>query len=245
MATSRKKTQNIIIIVSVALLTFVLGYFTRDMVGGGSTDVNFSGAAAMAASGQACDTSSMQTSDPIGITLGDPLNFRFGPGLDYAIVTTLDFCTSAKLTGRTANEDWLLIELPGNMEGWVYSEYVMSNIDLTDLKVSTGFGGENTVPSGATGKLDFSAVIQYNQAAVFITGMPANGPVNATLGPSAGSAKSLAVASGYADANGTITLIFPMPTAWADGSKVESGTMSLIISSGDVVLNGWITYYLY
>ncbi|MEN8243094.1 MAG: SH3 domain-containing protein [Chloroflexota bacterium] len=244
MPTSRKKTQNIAILVGVAVLTFALGYLARDLIGTGG-EFNFSGAAGMAASGQACDTSSMQSSDPTGITLGDPLNFRFGPGLDYSIVTALDYCTSAKLIGRNTDESWLLIQLPGNMEGWVYSEYVMSNVDLTDLKVATGFGGENTVPSGPTGKPDFSAVIQYNQAAVFITGMPANGAVFATLGPSAGSAKSLQVASGYADAQGTITLIFPMPATWSDGSKVESGTMSLIISSGDVVLNGWITYYLY
>jgi hypothetical protein len=243
MLTSRKKYQNIAIIVGIAVLTFLLGYIARDLFGSTSY-FNFSGAAGMAASGQACDTSSMQGSDPTGITLGDPLNFRIGPGLDYSIVTTLDYCTSAKLIGRTTDESWLLIQLPGNMEGWVFSEYVMSNIDLTDLKVTTGFGGENTVPSGTTGKLDFSAVIQYNQAAVFVTGMPANGPVVATLGPSQGSAKSLQVASGYADSQGTITLIFPMPSTWADGSKVESGTMSLIISSGDIVLNGWITYYL-
>ena len=115
------------------MLTFVLGYVASDLIGSGS-EFNFSGAAGMAASGQACDTSSMQGSEPTGITLGDPLNFRFGPGLDYSIVTALEFCTSAKLVGRTADESWLLIQLPGNMEGWVYSEYVMSNVDLTDLE---------------------------------------------------------------------------------------------------------------
>lgn len=245
MPKSRKNTQNIVILVGVALLTFVLGYFARDLTGT-STSFNFSGAAGAAASGQSCDTSSLLGSDPMGLTLGDPLNFRMGPGLDYSIVTTLEYCTSAKLMGRTGDEEWLLIGLPNNLEGWVHASYIMSNVDLTDLAVSTGFGGENTAPSGGgSGSPDFSVVIQYKQAAVFISGMPANGPVVATLGPSAGSSKSLAVASGYADANGNITLTFNMPDKWSDGTNLQSGTMSLIVSSGSIVLNGWIEYYVY
>ena len=244
MFNSRKKYQNIIILVGLALITFVLGYVARDLFGTASS-LSFSGAAGAAASGQACDTSILSGTEPAGVVLADPLNFRIGPGLDYSIITVLDYCTPISLIGRTEDAAWLLVQLPGNLEGWVYSYYILSNVDLVDLDISTGYGGEDTVPSSGTGKPDFSVVIQNNQAAVFVTGMPANGAVVATLGPTQGSPKSLAVASGYADANGSITLTFTMPSTWSDGSKLESGTMSLIVSSGDVVLNGWLTYYTY
>jgi hypothetical protein len=237
---SRKKYQNIIIILSVALVAFLLGYLSRNSFG--ASGFSLSGAAGAAAQQQICDSTPLNNPDPTGIVLADPLNFRIGPGLNYAIVTVLEYCTPVSLLGRTGDSAWLLVKLEGNLEGWVYSYYIFPNMDISDLEVATGYGGPNESPD-SSGKPGVSVVIQYNQAVAFVTGMPANEQLVAILAPSTGSGKSLTVASGWTDAQGNATLIFDMPATWADGSNVTSGSMTLTIFVDDVTLTGWITYY--
>ena len=118
-------------------------------------------------------------------------------------------------------------------------------MNINDLKVTSASSGPilDTSSGGAGGLTGATVFIQGNQGATFVTGMPANAMVSATLSPSSGSGKALAVASGYGDALGTITLTFQMPTNWADGSKVESGTMTLTFTSGSTTMTAWVTYY--
>ena len=225
MRTTLKKYQNVIIIIGVALVAFLLGSFSGNLFG--ATGANLSGAAGSMANAGICDASSLLGEEPTGIVLADPLNLRVGPGLEYHVVTQLDYCTSLSLTGRTSDSAWLEIQLPGNVAGWVYSYYIKANINISDLEVTTGFGGADTSPSTTAGQRDVSVIIQTNQAVAFVTGMPADVEISAVLSPEVGSGNGLTVASGWTDALGNATLTFTMPATWADGSDLESGSMTL------------------
>jgi len=238
MPTSIKKYQNVIIIIGVALVAFIFGLLSGNL--SGVSGFGLSGAAGAAASAY-CDTSPLGNADPTGLVLADPLNFRIGPGLGYHIISVLDYCTPVSLLGRTDASDWLLVKIQGNVEGWVYSYYILSNMNIDDLDVVTGYGGPSQPDSPA--KRDISVVIEYGRAVTFVTGVPANQEIIAILAPSKGSAKGLQVASGWTDANGGATLIFDMPTTWADGSKITSGSMTLTVTAGDVTLTAYLTYY--
>jgi uncharacterized protein YgiM (DUF1202 family) len=238
MSTSIKKYQNVIIIIGVALVAFILGYLSADS--SGVSGFSLSGAAGAVAS-EYCDTTPLSNTDPTGLVLADPLNFRIGPGLSYDIISVLDYCTPISLLGRTDDSAWLLVRIQGNVEGWVYAYYILANMDINDLDVVTGYGGPNQ-PAGPA-KRGISVVIQYGQASAFVTGVPANEQIVAILAPSSGSGKSLTVTSGWTDAQGNATLVFQMPTTWADGSKVKSGSMTLTVIVDDVTLTAYLTYY--
>jgi hypothetical protein len=225
------------------LAAFLLGLYGRDVLIG--TGGGLSGAAGAVANQGLCDTSVLSREDPTGIVLADPLNLRFGPGLDYFIVTTLDICTPVSLIGRTADYAWLEVTLPGNVGGWVFSGYIQANMNIGDLEVTTAAGGPNsdTTSGGNSGGLYVSVIIQGDQAAAFVYGMPANQELTAVLSPSDNSSNGVLVASGQTDADGNAALAFTMPTTWPDGSALTSGTMLLTVTAGGQTLTASITYY--
>jgi hypothetical protein len=243
MLASLKKYKNTFVIIGVAIVAFFLGVYGRSLFSG--TGAGLSGAAGAIADQGVCDTSVLANEDPTGIVLADPLNLRAGPGLDYSIITTLEICTPVSLNGRTGDYAWLEVSLPGNIGGWVFSGYVQANINIGDLDVTTAFGGPNsdTSPGSNSGGLYVSVVIQGNQAVAFVYGMPANEDISAVLSPSDNSANGLLVASGQTDAQGNTALTFTMPTTWADGSALKSGTMTLTLTAGGQTLTAFITYY--
>ena len=233
------------LVIVIILLAFLLGLFGRDLLsvsGGG-----LSGAAGALANQVACDTSSLSGKDPSGIVLADPLNLRTGPGLNYQVITMLDICTPVSLLGRTSDYTWIEVNLPGNIGGWVFAgyksfPYIQTNVNISDLKVSTGFGGP-VADAPVIGKAGVSVIIQGNQAVAFASGMPANTLISAMLNPSIGSGMGLAVASGKTDAQGNITLTFSMPTTWSDGSAILSGAMTLTLTGKGETAIAYITYY--
>ena len=241
MPPSFKKNDKVLLIVGIALVAFALGCFGQGLFG--RTGGSLSGAAGALAAQASCDTSVLATKTPSGIVLADLLNLRTGPGLNYQVITMLGICTPVTLVGRSSDNAWLEVSLPGNLGGWVFSGYIQANINISTLNVTTGAGGPLTGASGGGGPRYISVIIQGNQAAAFVTGMPGNTVLSAALSPSGGSGKAVAVASGLSDPQGNITLTFPMPTHWADGSPVTSGTMTLTVSGGGESLTAGITYY--
>ena len=236
-----KKHQNIVVITGIAIIAFLLG-----MISGNLLDIsgaNFSGGAGLAESPGNCDTTRIRGQEPTGVVLADPLNFRLGPGLEHNIISVLDFCTTVSLVGRSSDSTWLQVQAPGNLEGWVFSSYIQANVNLDDLEVTTGFGGPETTTAGGSDFPQVSVVIQLDQAVALVSGMPANTDTVAVLKPLSGSGKNITVATGKTDANGNITLSFEMPAKWADGTKLESGSMKLDITAGGDTLTAWLTYY--
>lgn len=51
------------------------------------------------------------------------LKMRYGPSTGYAVMTKLKHDDSFQVIGHTAASDWLLIELHGGQQGWVWKEY--------------------------------------------------------------------------------------------------------------------------
>lgn len=245
MLTPLKKNKNLFLVLGVVLIAFLLGFFSDSLFS--STGGAISGAAGNLANQAACNTSSLSNTNPTGIVLADPLNLRTGPGLNYQVITMLNICTSVSLTGRSSDSAWLQVSLPGNVGGWVFAgykefPYLKMNVSISDLAVTTASGGPTTNPSSG-GSRYVSVIIQGSQVAAFINGMPANANISATLSPSDGAGKSVAVANGKADAQGNLTLTFPMPTTWSDGTPVKSGTLLLTLTGGGAPLTTWVTYY--
>jgi uncharacterized protein YraI len=244
MLTYLKKNKNAFLIIGVALVAFLLGLFSQSLFS--ETGGNLGGAAGAMSEQAACDTSVLSSSDPTGIVLADPLlNMRAGPGLNYRVLTMLEICTPVSLKGRSSNNAWLEIRLSEDVGGWVFAGYIQANVNISNLKVTQASGGPTTnTSSGSSGGQGYiSTVIQGNQATAYVTGMPANTQATATLSPSTGSGKSLAVASGQTNSGGNITLTFAMPSKWADGSAVKSGSMTLTVAGGGSTMTAWITYY--
>jgi hypothetical protein len=242
MLTPLKKNKGLLLAIGVALVAFLLGLFGNTLLS--PTGGGLSGAAGAMSNQAACDTTVLSSKDPTGIVLADPLNLRTGPGLNYQVITMLEVCKPVGLLGRTSDYAWLEVSLPGNVGGWVFAGYIQANTNLSNLKVTTASGGPapGNAGSGSSNGI-VSVIIQANQVAAFISGMPANTIISATLRPSSGSGKGLAVASGQTDAQGNATLTFPMPATWADGSAVTSGTMTLTLTGGGDTLTAWLTYY--
>jgi len=244
MLTPFKKNMNIFLFIGIILAAFFLGLFGNSLFS--ETGGSLSAAAGALANQVACNTSSLSSANPRGIILADPLNLRTGPGLGYGVITTLEICTQVNLDGRNSDASWIQVSLPGNVGGWVFAgyeafPYLQANVKLSDLKVTTASGGP--LPSNPSSSANVSVIIQNNYVAAFVVGMPANTLVSATLSPSSGSGKSLAVTSGNTDAGGNVTLTFPMPTKWADDSAITSGTMTLTLSGGGKSMTAYITYY--
>lgn len=241
-----KKKKDLFLIVGVLLIAFLLGLSGSSLVG--ATGGSLSGAAGALANQVACDTSSLLGTAPSGIVLADPLNLRTGPGLNYQVITTLNICSPISLLGRNGDYTWVEVSLPGNVGGWVFIgyktfPYVQTNINISDLPLTTASGGAVANPPASSDKATISVIIQANQVAAFASGMPANATISATLNPSTGSGNGVAVASGKSDAHGNITLTFPMPKAWADGSALTSGTMTLTLAGKGKTAVAYITYY--
>lgn len=235
------KKDNILMIIGIALVAFLLGLFGSSLFS--PTGGALSGAAGAIANQAACDKSILAGKDPAGIVLADPLNLRTGPGLNYQVITMLEICKPVSLKGRSSDYAWLEVALPGNVGGWVFAGYIQTNINIGSLKVSQASGGPTTNNSSGSGTANVSVIIQGGQTAAFVYGMPANTNISATLSPAGGSGKGLVVASGTTDANGNVTLTYPMPSTWADGSAVTSGSLTLTISGGGKTLTGYLSYY--
>jgi hypothetical protein len=240
MFTSPKKNLNLFILIGVAVVAFLIGFYGKSLFSGAGSGL--SGAAGALSDQGICDTSVLLNEDPTGIVLADPLNLRVGPGLGYDVITMLDICTPVNLVGRSGDYAWLEVALPGNVGGWVFSGYIQANVSLGDLEDTTGFGGPSSDISPSSG-MNVSVVIQVDQAAAFVNGMPADEDITAVLSPSDNSANGVVVASGHTDAQGNVTLTFTMPSNWADGSALKSGTMTLTLTAGGETLTAWITYY--
>jgi len=118
------------------------------------------------------------------ITATTDLNVRGGPGPHYPVIGLLEAGASADLNGCLDNSKWCRIAT-GSGEGWVYSDYLSSDMGGTasivterraDVPVVTykePQGGGGAVAGGATGA---------------IAGAIIGGPIGAVVGGVAGAA---------------------------------------------------------
>lgn len=58
------------------------------------------------------------------VVAASTVNIRSGPGLAYPVIGALPPNTPAPLSGRTADQSWWQVQLPGNQTGWVAGSVV-------------------------------------------------------------------------------------------------------------------------
>ena len=64
-----------------------------------------------------------QTAQPQATIVADALNVRGGPGTAYAIVGQAKAGQTYPITGKSADDKWLVVDL-GGKQGWVLGQYV-------------------------------------------------------------------------------------------------------------------------
>jgi uncharacterized protein YraI len=62
------------------------------------------------------------------------VNVRTGPGTDYTVLGSLEASSSADVTGRTTDNEWLRVDFDG-LDGWVAYFVVSSSGSLDDVEV--------------------------------------------------------------------------------------------------------------
>lgn len=189
------------------------------------------------------ETGSVSTAN--GTVIVDVLNLRAGPGSSYRIVEVLKMGDSLTINGRSLYSDWLEVKTESGKQGWVFSPYVQTSVNVNDLPVTEAYGGPNGSPTSST-PMSVVVSIRDNQADVALRSFPANSKVSAWLGLSKNSL-DLKVASGSTGSDGSANLSFEMPKTWSNGDKLESGTMVLVVKTDDGSFSrtATILYYTY
>lgn len=183
----------------------------------------------------------------------EALNLRAGPSLNHRIFLQLKEGTLLEITGRSENQEWLLVRLESGTQGWVYSGYVDTQAVLADLPMLEAYGGAYLNPvdvsppatsQGTPLSQNIVVSIEGNVATVNIAGFVENAKLIVILESPDGKA-DLVVGSGKSNANGNAAIQFEMPREWADGEPLTSGDLVLIVSSkdGKARISADIQYY--
>jgi len=162
------------------------------------------------------------------------LNLRAGPGANTTILGLLGEGTELDIQGRSENLKWLQVRVPGGAQGWVYAEYVTTQVVIASLPLKEAYGGPDSSPSSAgqdvRQPLNVQASIENNLATVVIAGFPADSRVIARLGK-AGGAVDLQVGETVTTANGNGVIRFNMPATWPDGKALSEDELNLVVST--------------
>jgi SH3-like domain-containing protein len=175
------------------------------------------------------------------------LNLRIGPGMNHAILRLLSQGLELQIEGRSESLDWLLVRLPSGVQGWVFAEFVDTQVTIADLPLREAYGGAyQTQPQAELDErkpMNIWVTIENNRAVVTISGFPGNARLSVYMGKAGGSA-DLLVASGLASANGNAVIVFEMPAS-LDGKALTSGEYILLVEStgGNASMTAAIQYY--
>ena len=80
-----------------------------------------------------------------GRVTASSMRVRSGPGTEYLMIAGVRFDAAVEITGRTADNTWLLSEL-----GWLFAEYVEVDGDLNSLPVLYEFNSGLPSPTPIT-----------------------------------------------------------------------------------------------
>lgn len=73
------------------------------------------------------------------------LNVRQGPATNFPVITAINRGTVVQLLGRTADNQWLLVQLSGGQQGWVSATYIVPSVPIGNLPINSG--PVSTVPT--------------------------------------------------------------------------------------------------
>lgn len=171
------------------------------------------------------------------------LNVRVGPGMNHHIMGKLAAGDQVVVEGRSLNGEWVAVRLADGREGWVYSSFLRSNVNLAALPVMEAYGGpvttqpESKPTAKPSGRYTLNVLISANQAEVEMAGFAAERDITLRLSaPDENLAMTVATAT--TDAQGRANLTFDMPGSWPDGSSVTQTQMELQVLGSDGKLLG-------
>jgi hypothetical protein len=95
----------------------------------------------------ACQLIASDKPDAIVSLTDTRLRVHAAPALDSATVTFLDPAAPVKIIGRTADNEWIQVRSADNTEGWVVSEFMLVEIDLAPVAVTTDLSALERVDS--------------------------------------------------------------------------------------------------
>jgi LysM repeat protein len=64
------------------------------------------------------------------------LNLRTGPGVNYAIITSLLRNSIVTMIGRTSDAAWVQVVIPGGVQGWMRSRFLLTNTPVGNLPIT-------------------------------------------------------------------------------------------------------------
>ena len=169
------------------------------------------------------------------------LNLRAGPSANHVILRQLDEGTDLEIQGRSENLQWLLVQVPGGAQGWVYFEYVDTQAVIASLPLKEAYGGPSSSPSNAGQDvrlpLNVQVSIENDLAIVYIAGFPGDSKVIARLGE-VGKPADLYVGESMTTKNGNAVIRFTMPS-------LDSDEFNLVVSTanGDESVDVRIQYF--
>jgi len=105
------------------------------------------------------------------------LRMRDAPGTAGTVLAYLDANQPVTIIGRTSDNIWVQIVLPDGSNGWVATEYLVLNIDLSVVSVTGDAQNAPTavagVPGGDTGGSVASVIsgVSYTARAIFLDGL--------------------------------------------------------------------------
>lgn len=73
---------------------------------------------------------------PMGVVVAQNLNVRHGAGTEYYAFTTVPQNENVWLIARTADSQWLLVQIPTGQVGWVSANFVQTNFLMANLPIS-------------------------------------------------------------------------------------------------------------
>lgn len=181
------------------------------------------------------------------------LNLRAGPGLNHRIFLQLNEGKALEIMGRSENQEWLQVRLDSGTQGWVYYEFVDTQVVIANLPLREAYGGAYLNPvdvspavsqQEASQPQKISVSIEDNVATVNINGFIEDAKLVLKL-ERPDDKSSLVVGKGKTNANGNASIQFEMPADWPDGEPLTSGELGLVVNSkdGKAGINVTIQYY--
>jgi hypothetical protein len=146
-----------------------------------------------------------------------------------------------EIMGRSENQEWLQVRLDSGTQGWVYYEYVDTQVVIAELPLREAYGGAylNPVdvsptasPPESSQPQEISVSIEDNVATVNINGFIEDARLVLKLKKPDGKS-SLVVGKGRTNTDGNASIQFEMPVDWPDGEPLASGELDLVVSSKD------------
>lgn len=105
-------------------------------------------------------TAAVTSIPPNAAVTSENLNLRTGPGTNYPVINTYSRGETLKVNGKTQNNEWVNVTASDDRQGWMFTENLQINIDLSSVSVLPIPPTPTPIPPTATSKPKPTAQLQ-------------------------------------------------------------------------------------